>query len=121
MLCLMVFRVSAVDGSSYVPWKFPMNMAHSWPHEVIDPSGKWMSYDLVASVNAVGRKLASTQSSPPSDLNNGLIHLNKFLRVARAVILVDVASLEFVWPPDLFEWSRQSTESTLSHRSSVLC
>jgi hypothetical protein len=64
MLCLMVFRVSAVDGSSYVPWKFPMNMAHSWPHEVIDPSGKLMSYDLVALVNAVGRKLAFTQSSP---------------------------------------------------------
>jgi hypothetical protein len=41
-----------------------MNMAHSWPHEVIDPSGKLMSYDLVALVNAVGRKLAFTQSSP---------------------------------------------------------
>jgi hypothetical protein len=28
--CLMVLRVSAVDGHSYVPYKFLMNMAHSW-------------------------------------------------------------------------------------------
>jgi hypothetical protein len=61
----MVFKVSVVDGCSYVPCKFLMNMAHSWSHKVIDPSGKLMSYDLVAPVNAVGRKLAFTRSSPP--------------------------------------------------------
>jgi hypothetical protein len=32
----MVFGVSAVDGCLYMPWKFSMNMAHSWSHEVID-------------------------------------------------------------------------------------
>jgi hypothetical protein len=47
-----------------------------------------------------------------SSLNDSLIHLNKFFRVARAVIPVDVAGLEFVWPPDLSKWSRQCTEST---------
>jgi hypothetical protein len=26
----IVFRVSAVDGCSYVPSKLPMNMAHRW-------------------------------------------------------------------------------------------
>jgi hypothetical protein len=56
----MVFRVSAVDGCSYVPWKFPMNMAHRWSHEVIDPSGRLMSHDLVALVNVVDRNLAFT-------------------------------------------------------------
>jgi hypothetical protein len=40
------------------------------------------------------------------DLNDNLIHLNKFFMVAEAVIPVDVASLEFVLPPDLSEWSR---------------
>jgi hypothetical protein len=61
----MVFRVSAVDGRSCVLCKFPMNMAHSWSHEVIDTLGKLMSHDLVALVNAVGKKLAFTRSSPP--------------------------------------------------------
>jgi hypothetical protein len=42
-----------------------MNMAHSWSHEVIDTLGKLMSHDLVALVNAVGKKLAFTRSSPP--------------------------------------------------------
>jgi hypothetical protein len=27
---LTVFRVLAVEGCSYMPWKFPMNMAHSY-------------------------------------------------------------------------------------------
>jgi hypothetical protein len=58
--------VSAIDGRSYVTWKFPMNMAHIWSHEVIDPSGKLMSHDLAALVNTVGKKLAFTQSSPPA-------------------------------------------------------
>jgi hypothetical protein len=43
-----------------------MNMAHNWPQEVIDPSAKLMSHDLAASVNVVGKKLAFTQSSPPT-------------------------------------------------------
>jgi hypothetical protein len=37
-----------------------MNMAHSWSHEVTDPSDKLMSHDLAAPVNAIGRKLAFT-------------------------------------------------------------
>jgi hypothetical protein len=41
-----------------------MNMAHSWSHEVTDPSGKLMSHDLAAPVNAVRRKLALTRLSP---------------------------------------------------------
>jgi hypothetical protein len=60
----MVLRVSAVDGRSYVPWMFPMNVAHSWSQELMDPSGKFMSHDLTVPVNAVGRKLAVTRSSP---------------------------------------------------------
>jgi hypothetical protein len=53
-------------------------------------------------------------------LNDSLIHLNKFFRVTGAIIPIDVASLEFVWPSYLSEWSRQSTESIFSHRSNVL-
>jgi hypothetical protein len=56
----MVFRVSAVDGCSYVPWKFLMNMLHCWSQELMDPLGMLMSHDLAAPVNAVGRKLALT-------------------------------------------------------------
>jgi hypothetical protein len=37
-----------------------MNMAHNWSQEVIDASGKFMSHDLVALVNPVGRKLVFT-------------------------------------------------------------
>jgi hypothetical protein len=36
-------------------------------------------------------------------LDDGLIYLNEFFRVARAVIAVNVASLELVWPPNLSE------------------
>jgi hypothetical protein len=39
-------------------------------------------------------------------LNDGLINLNKFFRVARLIIPINVAGFELVWPPDLFEWSR---------------
>jgi hypothetical protein len=53
------FMASVVDGRSYVPWKFPMNMT-----QAMDALGKLMSHDLVAPVNAVGRKLAFTRSSP---------------------------------------------------------
>jgi hypothetical protein len=41
-----------------------MNMAHSWSHKVIDSSGKLMSHDLAAPVNAVGRKLTFTDRLP---------------------------------------------------------
>jgi hypothetical protein len=37
-----------------------MNMTHYWSHEVIDPSGKLISHDLVVPVDAVGKKLAFT-------------------------------------------------------------
>jgi hypothetical protein len=60
----MVFRVSAIDGCPYMPWKFPMNMAHCWSHEVIDSSGELMSHDLAVLVNIMGRKLAFTWLSP---------------------------------------------------------
>jgi hypothetical protein len=43
-----------------------MNMTHSWSQEVIDHSGKLMSHDLAALVNAMGRKLAFTRLSPPA-------------------------------------------------------
>jgi hypothetical protein len=51
----------------------------------------------------------SDEHGTSSGLDDGLIHLNEFFRVARAVIPVDVASLELVWPPDFSEWSRQNT------------
>jgi hypothetical protein len=41
-----------------------------------------------------------------------LINLNKFFRIARAVILINVVCLELGRPPDLPEWPRQSTEPT---------
>jgi hypothetical protein len=47
--------------------------------------------------------------------------LNKFFRVAEFVILVDVSSLELIWPSDLPEWSYQSMESTPSNQSNILC
>jgi hypothetical protein len=37
---------------------------------------------------------------------DGLINLNKFFRIAGAVLLINAAYLEFGWPPDLPEWSR---------------
>jgi hypothetical protein len=62
----MLNRVSIVDGHSYVPWKFPMNMVHNWSQEVIDPLGKLMIHDLAALVSAMAKKLAFTRSSPPT-------------------------------------------------------
>jgi hypothetical protein len=41
-------------------------MGHSWSHEVTDHSSKLMSHDVDAPINTVGRKLASTRSSPPA-------------------------------------------------------
>jgi hypothetical protein len=52
---------------------------------------------------------------------NGLINLNKFVRIARAIILINVACLELSRPPDLSEWSRQSTELTPPYWSKAPC
>jgi hypothetical protein len=52
---LIVFRVSIVEGCSYMPWKFSMNMAHSWSQLYMVPSGKLMSHDLATSVDVMGR------------------------------------------------------------------
>jgi hypothetical protein len=67
-----------------------------------------------------GQKVGIHLIVSSDSLNDCLIHLNKFSRVLGAIVPVDVASLELVWPPDLSEWTRQSTESTFSHRSDVL-
>jgi hypothetical protein len=39
-------------------------------------------------------------------LYDGLINLNKFFRIAEAIILINLACLKLGWPPDLHEWSR---------------
>jgi hypothetical protein len=51
----MVLRVSVVDGHSYVPWKFLMNMTHSWFQVQIDSLGRLISHDLAAPDNAIGK------------------------------------------------------------------
>jgi hypothetical protein len=116
----MVFRLSIVDGRSYVPYKFTMNMAYSWSQQVMDPSGKLMSHDLATPVNALGRKLAFTQIVSSGGLNDSLINLNKLFRIAGSVIPITVASLKLVRPSYLSEWSRQSLESTSSNWGDVL-
>jgi hypothetical protein len=68
---LVVLLLNGLEGlggrwTLIVPWKFLMNMAHSWSQEWIDPSGKLMSHDLAAPDNAVGRTFAFTWSSPPT-------------------------------------------------------
>jgi hypothetical protein len=63
---LMVFRVSAVDGHSYVPWKLSMNMAQIWSQFLIVPSGRLMNQDPVVLDNVVGRYLAFTRPSHPA-------------------------------------------------------
>jgi hypothetical protein len=50
---------------------------------------------------------------------DGLINLNKFLRIVGAVILINVACPELGRSPDLPEWPRQSMESTLPCWSNV--
>jgi hypothetical protein len=52
---------------------------------------------------------------------DGLINLNKFFRIAGAVILINVACLELGRPPDLPEWPRQCTEPTAPCWSNVPC
>jgi hypothetical protein len=52
---------------------------------------------------------------------DGLINLNKFFRIAGAIILINVACLELDWPPDLPEWSRQSAEPTSLYWGNVSC
>jgi hypothetical protein len=96
-----------------------MNLGHNWSQEVIDPSDKLMSHDLAAG-QCCGQKIGLHLIVFSSGLNDGLIHLNNFFRVVGAVISINVASLELVWPPDLFERPHQSTESTFSHWSNAL-
>jgi hypothetical protein len=52
---------------------------------------------------------------------DGMINLNKFFRIAEAIILINMACLELAWPPDLPEWPRQSTEPTPPCWSNVSC
>jgi hypothetical protein len=46
------------------------------------------------------------------DLNDRVVDLDEFLWVARAVIFVNVPSLELFWPDDLSERCSQSLEIT---------
>jgi ABC-type phosphate transport system auxiliary subunit len=39
-----------------------------------------------------------------------MVDLNELLRIAGAIILVDVSGLEFFWPDNLTDSWRQSTE-----------
>jgi hypothetical protein len=52
---------------------------------------------------------------------DGLINLNKFFRIAKVVILINVAYLELGRPPDLLEWPRQNTKPTPPYWSNVPC
>jgi hypothetical protein len=52
---------------------------------------------------------------------DGLINLNKFFRIAGAVILINVACIELDRPPDLPEWPHQSVEPTSPCWSNVSC
>jgi hypothetical protein len=45
-------------------------------------------------------------------VDDGLINLNEFFRIASSVILIYVARLEFGWLLDIPEWSGQGTETT---------
>jgi hypothetical protein len=56
-----------------------------------------------------------------SSFYDDLINLNKFFRIAGAVILINVACLELGWPPDLPEWSCQSAEPTSPCWGDVPC
>jgi hypothetical protein len=40
-----------------------------------------------------------------------VIDLNELFGIARPIILVDVRSLEFLWPDDMPEWWSQSTKT----------
>jgi hypothetical protein len=52
---------------------------------------------------------------------DGLINLNKFFRIAGAVVLINVACFEFGRTPDLPKWPRQSTETTPPYWSDIPC
>jgi hypothetical protein len=52
-------------------------------------------------------------------LDDGLINMNEFFRIASSVILIYVAHLEFGWPLDIPEWSGQGTETTSSRWGNV--
>jgi hypothetical protein len=56
-----------------------------------------------------------------NSLYDGLINLNKFFRIAGAIILINVACLELGRPPDPLEWPRQSAEPTPPCWSNAPC
>jgi hypothetical protein len=56
-----------------------------------------------------------------SNFYDGLINLNKFFRIAGVIIWINVACLELGRPPDLPEWSRQSTKLTSPCWGNVPC
>jgi hypothetical protein len=43
---------------------------------------------------------------------DGLINVNKFFKIAGAIVLINVVCFEFGRPPDFPKWPRQSTETT---------
>jgi hypothetical protein len=52
---------------------------------------------------------------------DGLINMNKFIRIAIVIISINVVCLKLGWPPDLLEWSRQSPEPTPPYWSNTPC
>jgi hypothetical protein len=52
---------------------------------------------------------------------DSLINLNKFFRIAGAVVLMNVACFEFSLPPDFPKWPYQSMETTPPYWSNVPC
>jgi hypothetical protein len=49
-----------------------------------------------------------------------MVDLDELLRIARAIILVDVTGLKFIWPDKLPERWSQSTETALPNRVTYL-
>jgi hypothetical protein len=78
----------------------------------MDVSDKLMSHDLAALINAVCKKIGLHPIISSGSLDDGLINLNEFFRIASSVILIYVARLEFGWPLDIPEWSDQGAETT---------
>jgi hypothetical protein len=52
---LTIFKVSAIEGHSYIPWKFLMNVVQRWSKVLILFLGRLMSYDQAALDNDVGK------------------------------------------------------------------
>jgi hypothetical protein len=80
----------------------------------MDPSGKLMSHDLITPNSLY--PIISTDS-----FYDSLINLNKFFRIAGAIVLINVVCFEFGWSPDFRNWPRQSTETTPPCWSNVPC